>query len=93
MPRVNDLFDVSPQNCCGPSCGCRRAALRWARVRRHRAVDNPEGDVLNLVQRRIALTLAYVCADQIVAKRLLESKQTIPHFYLSIDCQMDALMG
>lgn len=49
--------------------------------------------MLNLVQRRIALTLAYVCADQIVAKRLLESKQTIPHFYLSIDCQMDALMG
>jgi len=30
---------------------------------------------------------------KIVAKRLLESKQTIPHFYLSIDCQMDALMG
>lgn len=29
---------------------------------------------------------------KVVARRLLESKQTIPHFYLSIDCQMDALM-
>ena len=30
---------------------------------------------------------------KIVATRLLESKQTIPHFYLSIDCEMDALMA
>ena len=29
---------------------------------------------------------------QIIAKKLLESKQTIPHYYLSIDCEMDALM-
>lgn len=29
---------------------------------------------------------------KIVASRLLESKLTVPHFYLSIDCQMDALM-
>ncbi len=27
-----------------------------------------------------------------IAKRLVESKQTIPHFYLSISCQMDELM-
>jgi pyruvate dehydrogenase E2 component (dihydrolipoamide acetyltransferase) len=27
-----------------------------------------------------------------IAKRLLESKQTIPHFYLSLDCELDALM-
>ncbi len=29
---------------------------------------------------------------KIVAKRLLESKQTIPHFYLSIECNMDKLL-
>ncbi len=29
---------------------------------------------------------------QITAKRLLESKQTIPHFYLSIDCNVDDLL-
>jgi pyruvate dehydrogenase E2 component (dihydrolipoyllysine-residue acetyltransferase) len=28
-----------------------------------------------------------------IAKRLLESKQTIPHFYLSLDCELDALMA
>ncbi len=29
---------------------------------------------------------------RIVAKRLVESKQTVPHFYLSIDCEIDALL-
>jgi pyruvate dehydrogenase E2 component (dihydrolipoamide acetyltransferase) len=28
-----------------------------------------------------------------IAKRLVESKQTIPHFYLSLDCELDALMA
>jgi hypothetical protein len=27
-----------------------------------------------------------------IAKRLSESKQTIPHFYVSVDCQLDALL-
>ena len=29
---------------------------------------------------------------RIVARRLVESKRTVPHFYLSIDCQIDALL-
>jgi pyruvate dehydrogenase E2 component (dihydrolipoamide acetyltransferase) len=29
----------------------------------------------------------------VIARKLLESKQTIPHYYLSIDCEMDALMS
>lgn len=29
----------------------------------------------------------------IIAKRLLESKQTIPHYYLSLDVKMDAVMA
>lgn len=28
-----------------------------------------------------------------IAKRLVESKQTIPHFYLTIDCELDALLA
>jgi pyruvate dehydrogenase E2 component (dihydrolipoamide acetyltransferase) len=28
-----------------------------------------------------------------IAKRLTESKQSIPHFYLTIDCQIDALLS
>jgi pyruvate dehydrogenase E2 component (dihydrolipoamide acetyltransferase) len=30
---------------------------------------------------------------KVVAKRLLEAKQTIPHFYLTIDCELDALLN
>ncbi|MCB1592563.1 MAG: pyruvate dehydrogenase complex dihydrolipoamide acetyltransferase [Alphaproteobacteria bacterium] len=30
---------------------------------------------------------------KITAKRLLESKQTVPHFYLTIDCRLDSLMA
>ncbi len=29
---------------------------------------------------------------KVIARRLTESKQTIPHFYLSIDCRIDALL-
>ena len=28
-----------------------------------------------------------------IAKRLTEAKQTIPHFYLTVDCEIDALLG
>ena len=29
---------------------------------------------------------------KVIARRLTESKQTVPHFYLSVDCELDALM-
>lgn len=28
-----------------------------------------------------------------IARRLVESKQTVPHFYLTIDCELDALLA
>ncbi|WP_185982528.1 pyruvate dehydrogenase complex dihydrolipoamide acetyltransferase [Aureimonas mangrovi] len=28
-----------------------------------------------------------------IARRLVESKQTVPHFYLSLDCELDALLA
>jgi len=30
---------------------------------------------------------------KIIAQRLTQSKQTVPHFYLSVDCQLDALLA
>jgi pyruvate dehydrogenase E2 component (dihydrolipoamide acetyltransferase) len=30
---------------------------------------------------------------QVIARRLSESKQTVPHFYLSLDCELDALLA
>ena len=29
---------------------------------------------------------------KVIAKRLLESKQTVPHFYLTVECRIDALL-
>jgi len=29
---------------------------------------------------------------KVIARRLLEAKQTIPHFYLTVDCEIDALL-
>jgi len=29
---------------------------------------------------------------KVIARRLLEAKQTIPHFYLTVDCELDALL-
>mgnify|MGYP006285890841 CR=1 FL=1 len=29
---------------------------------------------------------------KVIASRLLESKQTVPHFYLSVECQLDSLL-
>ncbi|WP_273720828.1 MULTISPECIES: pyruvate dehydrogenase complex dihydrolipoamide acetyltransferase [unclassified Bartonella] len=29
---------------------------------------------------------------KIIAKRLVESKQTVPHFYVTVDCELDALL-
>jgi len=29
---------------------------------------------------------------KVIAKRLTEAKQTVPHFYLSVDCELDALL-
>ena len=30
---------------------------------------------------------------KVVAARLTEAKQTIPHFYLTLDCKIDALLA
>jgi pyruvate dehydrogenase E2 component (dihydrolipoamide acetyltransferase) len=30
---------------------------------------------------------------KVIAKRLVESKQTVPHFYLTVECQLDNLMA
>jgi pyruvate dehydrogenase E2 component (dihydrolipoamide acetyltransferase) len=35
---------------------------------------------------------AWTAMRKVIAERLSFSKQTVPHFYLSVDCQMDALL-
>ena len=29
---------------------------------------------------------------KVIARRMVESKQQVPHFYLSIDCELDQLL-
>ena len=29
---------------------------------------------------------------RVIARRLTESKQTVPHFYMSVDCEIDELL-
>jgi len=37
--------------------------------------------------------LALSTMRKVIAKRLQESKQTIPHFYLTVDCEIDGLLA
>lgn len=34
----------------------------------------------------------FLCTLQVIAQRLMQSKQTIPHYYLSIDVNMDQVL-
>jgi pyruvate dehydrogenase E2 component (dihydrolipoamide acetyltransferase) len=36
--------------------------------------------------------LAHTTMRKVIAKRLTESKQTVPHYYLTVDCEIDALL-
>ena len=46
------------------------------------------GDELLPPYERVTLTNV----RKVIAQRLTEAKQTVPHFYLTVDCELDALM-
>ncbi len=37
--------------------------------------------------------IAHTSMRKVIARRLTESKQTVPHFYLTVDCEIDALLA
>ena len=50
------------------------------------------------IANETAITDAFVSIPndrvrKIIARRMTEAKQTVPHFYLTIDCQIDALLS
>ncbi len=50
------------------------------------------------IANEAAITDAFVSIPndrmrKIIARRMTEAKQTVPHFYLTIDCQIDALLS
>ncbi|NDE89748.1 MAG: pyruvate dehydrogenase complex dihydrolipoamide acetyltransferase [Alphaproteobacteria bacterium] len=59
------------------------------------AAAAPQG--VNAIDYANKLGLAYDLVPnsmvrKVIAKRLTESKQTVPHFYLTVDCQIDRLL-
>ena len=52
-----------------------------------------EDQVLKLFAEGSYDLVAHDGMRKTIAKRLQESKQTIPHFYVSVDCELDALLA
>jgi pyruvate dehydrogenase E2 component (dihydrolipoamide acetyltransferase) len=48
------------------------------------AVDQPGSQVYDLVP--------HTMMRKVIAERLSESKQTVPHFYMTVDCEIDELL-
>ena len=57
-------------------------AQRARRRRARRRFGAPHYDAIPLTTMR-----------KVIARRLTEAKQTVPHFYLTIDCELDALLA
>ena len=73
--------DAPKSGCCSGSCRC----CSCRSVRRNRFSRTSQKVLTNWFR-----TMA--CARPL-QKRLTEAKQTIPHFYVSVDCQLDDLLA
>ncbi|TPK77339.1 pyruvate dehydrogenase complex dihydrolipoamide acetyltransferase [Mesorhizobium sp. B2-4-15] len=52
-----------------------------------------EGDVLRLFEEGSYDLVPHDNMRKTIARRLVEAKTTIPHFYLTLDCELDALLA
>ncbi|WP_095201359.1 pyruvate dehydrogenase complex dihydrolipoamide acetyltransferase [Mesorhizobium carmichaelinearum] len=52
-----------------------------------------EGDVLRLFEQGSYDLVPHDNMRKTIARRLVEAKSTIPHFYLTLDCELDALLA
>ena len=70
---------------------------RPARTRDRERREEPEGlsdaKVLALYEPGSYELVPHDTMRRFIAERLTLSKQTIPHFYLAIDCELDALLA
>jgi pyruvate dehydrogenase E2 component (dihydrolipoamide acetyltransferase) len=53
----------------------------------------PDDKVLALYDKGSYEVVPHDGMRRIIAQRLTQSKQTIPHFYLSVDCRLDSLLA
>jgi pyruvate dehydrogenase E2 component (dihydrolipoamide acetyltransferase) len=80
------------------SSGSAKAAPAWATA--SKAAEAPalakgpsDESVLKLFEEGSYELVPHDGMRKIIAKRLVESKQTVPHFYVSVDCELDALLA
>lgn len=59
----------------------------------HMGPSAPDASASDIQTSQHAMSIPVTPIRQIIAKRLTISKQSIPHFYLSIACEMDALLA
>ncbi len=86
---------------CRPAgCGsCPRVGWRKGRCAEGRSClpcrPKPMSDdaVLKLFEEGTYEIVPHDGMRKTIARRLVESKQTVPHFYLTIDCELDALLA
>ena len=53
----------------------------------------PDDKILALYEKGTYETVPHDGMRRVIAQRLTQSKQTIPHFYLSVDCVLDSLLA
>ncbi len=53
----------------------------------------PDDKILALYDKNAYEVVPHDAMRRIIAERLTQAKQTIPHFYLSLDCRLDALLA
>ncbi|RAP63406.1 pyruvate dehydrogenase complex dihydrolipoamide acetyltransferase [Achromobacter sp. HZ01] len=71
----------------GPRGRIVRRDVEAARERAPAAAPSP------LAARPAARRVPHTGMRRAIARRLTESKQNVPHFYLTVDCRMDALLA
>ncbi|KGD90617.1 branched-chain alpha-keto acid dehydrogenase subunit E2 [Achromobacter sp. RTa] len=67
-----------------------RIVRRDVEAARNRA---PSAVAASLAGRPAARRVPHTGMRRAIARRLTESKQNVPHFYLTVDCRMDALLA
>jgi pyruvate dehydrogenase E2 component (dihydrolipoamide acetyltransferase) len=53
----------------------------------------PDDKILALYEKGTYETVPHDGMRRVIAQRLTQSKQTIPHFYLTVDCVLDSLLA
>jgi pyruvate dehydrogenase E2 component (dihydrolipoamide acetyltransferase) len=53
----------------------------------------PDEKILQLFEKGTFEVVPHDGMRRIIAQRLTQSKQTVPHFYLSLDCRLDSLLA